>query len=91
MSNNYIEIKSEYDFVGLTLKPDCVQITVKPGEFLDSDRLKIDSKYKIFLKTDVNPENQKTTFFLTRFEDPGSKSGPGPNDADFVSPKKFFT
>ena len=89
LRDNIAEIKSEYD-LPLALKRDCVQITVQPGKFLKSGALKVDSKYKIFLKTEVEAGAGKTNFSLTRFEVPGSKA-PGPSaEPDLVSPKKFL-
>ena len=53
MRNNIKEINEEYDFK-LSLKKDCVELNVLAGKFLANVAdLKKDSKYKIFLKTDV--------------------------------------
>jgi len=46
---------------------------VEPGEFLTCQNLSVGTKYKIFLKTEVDDQTGKTVFFLTRFEVPGSK------------------
>jgi hypothetical protein len=46
---------------------------VEPGEFLTYQTLSVGTKYKIFLKTEVDDQTGKTVFFLTRFEVPGSK------------------
>ena len=87
LRDNLEEIKSEYDFE-LKVKPDCVQISVLPGKFLNSSNFEADSKYKIFLKTEVNTETRQTTFFLTRSEVTETKTVPV--DHDFLSPKNFL-
>ena len=53
MRDNIGEIKLSYDFK-LSLKKDCVELNVVAGKFLTNvGDLKVDTKYKIFLKTDV--------------------------------------
>ena len=53
LRDNIKEINEEYDFK-LSLKKDCVELNVVAGKFLTNvGDLKKDSKYKIFLKTDV--------------------------------------
>jgi hypothetical protein len=53
LRDNIKEINTEYDFK-LSLKKDCVELNIVAGKFLANvGDLKKDSKYKIFLKTDV--------------------------------------
>ncbi len=74
LRNNFKRLRVDYD-MDLEFRSECVDLKLRKGPHLvHDDPLQVDSKYRIFIKTEVepdprNPDNAgKTIFHLTRYE-----------------------
>ncbi len=75
LRENFNRLRVDYD-MDLEFRSECVDLKLRKGPHLlvHDDPLEVDSKYRIFIKTEVEPDPRnpdkagKTIFHLTRYE-----------------------